>query len=57
MTPREWGLYAQAILSLAILLHWFDWPRPLQVWARHAFVVHDNGAVIGCRVMWPSGFK
>lgn len=56
MTPREWGLFELAILSLAILLGWFDWPVPEQTWERRAFTSHDNGAVVGCHLLWPSGF-
>ncbi len=54
--PRSWGLYALAILSLAIIMWWVDWPSPEQSWRPQTFVPHDNGAVIGCRLLWPSGF-
>jgi len=57
LSPRTWGLFWQMVLYLCIVMGWTDWPQPEQSWEPRAFAVHDNGAVVGCHLLWPSGFK
>lgn len=56
LSPRSWGLFLQAIISLAILFGWFTWPKPEQSWRPTAVATRGNGAVISLPRQFWSGF-